>query len=235
MPRSAPRQAPLANVKPRRVSFSGKDEVETLPPPLSESEERTIQGVSRMRLQSDHDGYEYEKRGNRPYINESDKPYIPEPNRALAHALSESPAREIPLTLEEEAELTASYAHGPYRAERSPTPSMEVHVDDDDFSKVSGRQGQRKRPPLPPNKVDAEKTWARQPPAPETYDKREWAERLPSKVDDERSYYRQAPPLSSPGKIDKDEREWTRYVTVKEYRDAQGPFIEVEEKIVFDK
>jgi hypothetical protein len=30
------------------------------------------------------------------------------------------------------------------------------------------------------------------------------------------------------------DRTWTRYVTVKEYRDEKGPFVEVEEKFVFD-
>lgn len=178
--------APLANVKPikRRVSFSEEDEVATLPPELpSGREDCSVQGLSRMRLQppnisgkpSVHDDYEYEKR-NRTYIDPAERPYVPEPKWT---PLSESPARELPLVEE-------SYAHGPYRAENSPTPSMQVHVDKDDYVLDKGTEPRK---------------------APRQYDS---------------------------GPANQNDRTWTRYVTVKEYRDEKGPFVEVEEKFVFD-
>lgn len=179
--------APLANVRPiqSRVSFSEEDEVATLPTDLpSGREDRLVQGLSRMRLQppnitgkpSVHDDYEYEKRHNRTYIDPAERAYVPEPKWT---PLSESPARELPLVEE-------SYAHGPYRAEHSPTPSMQVHVDKDDYVLDKGSE---------PSK------------APRQYD---------------------------PGPRNQNDRTWTRYVTVKEYRDEKGPFVEVEEKFVFD-
>jgi len=179
--------APLANVRPtkRRVSFSEEDEVATLPPDLpSGRDDHSVQGLSRMRLQppnitgkpSVHDGYQYEKQRNRTYIDPAERPYVPEPKWT---PLSESPARELPLAEE-------SHAHGPYRAENSPTPSMQVHVDKDDYVLDKGAE---------PHK------------APRQYD---------------------------PGPANQNDRTWTRYVTVKEYRDEKGPFVEVEEKFVFD-
>jgi hypothetical protein len=181
------RPAPLANVKPtkRRVSFSGEDEVATLPPDLSSGrDERSMQGLSRMRLQPPnisgmptvHDDYEYDKQRNRTYLDPAERPYVPEPKWT---PLSESPARELPLVEE-------SYAHGPYRAENSPTPSMQVHVDKDDFVLAKGGE--------------------------------------PCKT----------PRQYEPQPSQQNDRAWTRYVTVKEYRDEKGPFVEVEEKFVFD-
>jgi hypothetical protein len=183
--RDAP--APLATVKPtkRRVSFSGEDEVATLPPDLpSGRDEHSVQGLSRMRLQPPnlsgmptvHDDYEYEKQRNRTYIDPAERPYVPEPKWT---PLSESPARELPLVEE-------SYAHGPYRAENSPTPSMQVHVDKDDF------------------------------------------------VLEKSNEPRKTPRQYEPQPAQQNDRAWTRYVTVKEYRDEKGPFVEVEEKFVFD-
>ncbi|KAK6002008.1 hypothetical protein QM012_002498 [Aureobasidium pullulans] len=177
----------LANNRPikRRVSFSEEDEVATLPPDLPSSrDDRPMQGLSRMRLQppnlsgkpSNHDDYVYEKQHNRTYIDPAERPYFPEPKWT---PLSESPARELPLVEE-------SYAHGPYRAENSPTPSMQVHVDNDDF------------------------------------------------VPDKRSEPRKTPRQYGPQPSRQEDRTWTRYVTVKEYRDEKGPFVEVEEKFVFD-
>ncbi|KAH0300624.1 hypothetical protein KCU84_g15962, partial [Aureobasidium melanogenum] len=174
---------PLANNKPvkRRVSFSGEDEVATLPPDLPfDRDGCSMQGLSRMRLQpsdlsgkpSVHDDYVYEKRRNRTYVDPAERPYVPEPKWT---PFSESPARELPLVEE-------SYAHGPYRAENSPTPSMQVHVDKDDFVLDKGSEPRK---------------------APRQYESR------PVKQED---------------------RTWTRYVTVKEYRDEKGPFVEVEEK-----
>ncbi|KAH0279744.1 hypothetical protein KCU91_g1518, partial [Aureobasidium melanogenum] len=181
------RPLPLANNKPikRRVSFSGEDEVATLPPDLpSDRDGRSMQGLSRMRLQppnlpgkpSVHDDYVYEKQRNRTYVDPAERPYVPEPKWT---PLSESLARELPLVEE-------SYAHGPYRAENSPTPSMQVHVDKDDF------------------------------------------------VLDKGSEPRKAPRQYEPQPVRQEDRAWTRYVTVKEYRDEKGPFVEVEEKFVFD-
>ncbi|KAG9678967.1 hypothetical protein KCU99_g1861, partial [Aureobasidium melanogenum] len=181
------RPLPLANDKPikRRVSFSGEDEVATLPPDLpSDRDGRSMQGLSRMHLQppnlsgmsSVHEDYVYEKQRNRTYVDPAERPYVPEPKWT---PLSESPARELPLVEE-------SYAHGPYRAENSPTPSMQVHVDKDDFVLDKGSEPRK---------------------APRQYESR------PLKQED---------------------RTWTRYVTVKEYRDEKGPFVEVEEKFVFD-
>ncbi|KAG9643469.1 hypothetical protein KCU98_g9780, partial [Aureobasidium melanogenum] len=182
------RPLPLANNKPtkRRVSFSEEDEVATLPPDLPyDHDGRSIQGLSRMRLQppnlsgkpSVHDDYVYEKQRNRTYVDPAERPYVPELKWT---PLSESPARELPLVEEE------SYAHGPYRAENSPTPSMQVHVDKDDF------------------------------------------------VLDKGSEPRKAPRQYEPRPVKQEDRTWTRYVTVKEYRDEKGPFVEVEEKFVFD-
>ncbi|CAD0095744.1 unnamed protein product [Aureobasidium vineae] len=181
------RPAPPGNPRPtkRRVSFSGEDEVATLPPDLpSERDGRSMQGLSRIRSQppnltgmpSVHDDYEYEKHRNRTYIDPAERPHVPEPKWT---PLSESPARELPLVEE-------SYAHGPYRAENSPTPSMQVHVDKDDF--------------------------------------------VLEKSNESRKAPRQYKPQPAP----QDNRTWTRYVTVKEYRDEKGPFVEVEEKFVFD-
>ncbi|KAI4844027.1 hypothetical protein E4T44_06432 [Aureobasidium sp. EXF-8845] len=181
------RPAPLTNVKStkRRVSFSGEDEVAALPPDLpSGRDDRSTQGLSRMRLQPPnisgmptvHDNYEYDKQRNRTYIDPAERPYVPEPKWT---PLSESPARELPLVEE-------SYAHGPYRAENSPTPSMQVHVDRDDF--VLDKGGEPRKTP------------------------------------------RQYEPQAS----QQNDRAWTRYVTVKEHRDEKGPFVEVEEKFVFD-
>jgi hypothetical protein len=183
--RDAP--APLASVKPtkRRVSFSGEDEVATLPPELpSGRDDCSVQGLSRMRLQPPnlsgmptvHDNYEYEKQRNRTYVDPAERPYVPEPKWT---PLSGSPARELPLVEE-------SYAHGPYRAENSPTPSMQVHVDKDDFVLEKSNE---------PHKT------------PRQYE---------------------------PQPAQQNNRAWTRYVTVKEYRDEKGPFVEVEEKFVFD-
>ena len=179
--------APIANVRPakRRVSFSEEDEIATLPPDLpSGRDDHSMQGLSRMRLQppnitgkpSVHDDYEYEKQRNRTYIDPAERPYVPESKWT---PLSESPARELPLVEE-------SYAHGPYRAENSPTPSMQVHVGKDDY------------------------------------------------VLDKRSEPRKAPRQYDPGPANQNDRTWTKYVTVKEYRDEKGPFVEVEEKFVFD-
>ncbi|KAI4745994.1 hypothetical protein E4T50_03657 [Aureobasidium sp. EXF-12298] len=179
--------APLAHVKPpkRRVSFSGEDEVATLPPDLpSGRDEHSVQGLSRMRLQPPnlsgmptvHDDYEYEKQRNRTYIDPAERPYVPEPKWT---PLSESPARELPL-------VEDSYAHGPYRAENSPTPSMQVHVDKDDFVLDKGNEP------------------------------------------------RKNPHQYGPQQAQQNDRTWTRYVTVKGYRDEKGPFVEVEEKFVFD-
>jgi hypothetical protein len=182
------RPAPLINVKPtkRRVSFSGEDEVATLPPDLSSGRDnRSMQGLSRMRLQppniSDmptvHDNHEHDKQRTRTYIDPAERPYVPEPKWT---PLSESPARELPLVEEE------SYAHGPYRAENSPTPSMQVHVDKHDFVLAKGGEP------------------------------------------------RNTPRQYEPQPVQQNDRAWTRYVTVKEYRDEKGPFVEVEEKFVFD-
>ena len=46
----------------------------------------------------------------------------------------------------------------------------------------------------------------------------------------------EAPPTrqKAPDPAKQNDREWTRYVTVKEYRDEKGPYVEVEEKYVFD-
>jgi len=179
--------APLANVRPtkRRVSFSEEDEVATLPPDLpSGRDDHFVQGLSRLRLQPPnitgkpnvHDDFQYEKQRNHTYIDPAKRPYVPEPKWT---PLSESPARELPL-------VEDSYAHGPYRAENSPTPSMQVHVDRDDF------------------------------------------------VLDKGSEPRKAPRQYDTGPANQNDRTWTRYVTVKEYRDEKGPFVEVEEKFVFD-
>lgn len=184
---SKDRPLSLANNRPirRRVSFSEENEVATLPPDLPDDRDgRLMQGLSRMRLQppnfsgkpSVHDDYVYEKQRNRTYIDPAERPYVPEPKWT---PLSESPARELPLVEE-------SYAHGPYRAENSPTPSMQVHVDKDDFVPDNGRES------------------------------------------------RKAPRQYGPQPIRQEDRTWTRYVTVKEYRDEKGPFVEVEEKFVFD-
>ncbi|KAI4730516.1 hypothetical protein E4T49_01654 [Aureobasidium sp. EXF-10728] len=184
---SLPRREQSANLKPprRRVSFSGEDEVATLPPDLpSERDDRSMQGLSHIRSQppnltgmpSVHDDYEYEKRRNRTYVDPAERPYVPEPKWT---PLSESPARELPLVEE-------SYAHGPYRAETSPTPSMQVHVDRDDY------------------------------------------------VLEKANEPRKAPRQYEPQPVSQENRTWTRYVTVKEYRDEKGPFVEVEEKFVFD-
>jgi hypothetical protein len=181
------RPAPLANVKPtkRRVSFSSEDEVATLPPDLPSGRDHgSMQGLSRMRLQPPnisgmptvHDNHEYDKLRNHTYIDPAERPYVPEPKWT---PLSESPARELPLVEE-------SYAHGPYRAENSPTPSMQVHVDRDDFVLDKGNEP------------------------------------------------RKAPRQYEPQPTQQNDRTWTRYVTVKEYRDEKGPFVEVEEKFVFD-
>ncbi|KAH0336350.1 hypothetical protein KCU81_g8627, partial [Aureobasidium melanogenum] len=181
------RPLPLANNKPtkRRVSFSEEDEVATLPPDLpSNHDDRSMQGLSRMRLQPPnlsgkpdvHDDYVYEKQRSRTYVDPTERPYVPEPKWV---PLSESPGRELPLVEE-------SYAHGPYRAENSPTPSMQVHVDKDDF------------------------------------------------VPDKGSEPRKAPRQYLHRPVRQEDRSWTRYVTVKEYRDEKGPFVEVEEKFVFD-
>jgi hypothetical protein len=180
------RPAPLTNVKPtkRRVSFSGEDEVATLPPDLPSSRDDGSMGLSRMRLQPPnisgmptvHDNHEYDKQRNRTYIDPAERPYVPEPKWT---PLSESPARELPLVEE-------SYAHGPYRAENSPTPSMQVHVDKDDFVLDRGNEP------------------------------------------------RKTPRQYEPQPTQQNDRTWTRYVTVKEYRDEKGPFVEVEEKFVFD-
>ncbi|THX77657.1 hypothetical protein D6D05_05703 [Aureobasidium pullulans] len=198
------RPAPLTNVKPakRRVSFSRDDEVATLPPSLSsDQDDQSMQGLSRMRLKPPNlsgmyrpqDDYEYEKQRTRTYIDPTDRPYVPEPKWA---PLSESPARELPLVEE-------SHAHGPYRAENSPTPSMEVHVDNYDFV-VDKEYAMRK--PAPPGRHDV--------PPPR----------------------HEAPPTrqKAPDPAKQNDREWTRYVTVKEYRDEKGPYVEVEEKYVFD-
>lgn len=198
------RPAPLTNVKPakRRVSFSRDDEVATLPPSLSsDQDDQSMQGLSRMRLKPPNlsgmyrpqDDYEYEKQRTRTYIDPTDRPYVPEPKWA---PLSESPARELPLVEE-------SHAHGPYRAENSPTPSMEVHVDNYDFV-VDKEYAMRK--PAPPGRHDV--------PPPR----------------------HEAPPTrqKAPDPAKQNDREWTRYVTVKKYRDEQGPYVEVEEKYVFD-
>ncbi|THZ28284.1 hypothetical protein D6C85_08003 [Aureobasidium pullulans] len=198
------RPAPLTNVKPakRRVSFSRDDEVATLPPSLSsDQDDQSMQGLSRMRLKPPNlsgmyrpqDDYEYEKQRTRTYIDPTDRPYVPEPKWA---PLSESPARELPLVEE-------SHAHGPYRAENSPTPSMEVHVDNYDFV-VDKEYAMRK--PAPPGRHDV--------PPPR----------------------HEAPPTrqKAPDPAKQSDREWTRYVTVKEYRDEKGPYVEVEEKYVFD-
>jgi hypothetical protein len=123
-----------------------------------------------------HDNHEYDKQRSRTYIDPAERPYVPEPKWT---PLSESPARELPLVEE-------SYAHGPYRAENSPTPSMQVHVDRDDFVLAKGNE---------PLKASRQ------------------YEPQPSQQND---------------------RTWTRYVTVKEYRDEKGPFVEVEEKFVFN-
>jgi hypothetical protein len=123
-----------------------------------------------------HDNYEYEKQRNRTYVDPAERPYVPEPKWT---PLSGSPARELPLVEE-------SYAHGPYRAENSPTPSMQVHVDKDDFVLEKSNE---------PHKT------------PRQYE---------------------------PQPAQQNNRAWTRYVTVKEYRDEKGPFVEVEEKFVFD-
>jgi hypothetical protein len=144
-----------------------------------------MQGLSRMRLQppniSDmptvHDNHEHDKQRTRTYIDPAERPYVPEPKWT---PLSESPARELPLVEEE------SYAHGPYRAENSPTPSMQVHVDKHDFVLAKGGEP------------------------------------------------RNTPRQYEPQPVQQNDRAWTRYVTVKEYRDEKGPFVEVEEKFVFD-
>ncbi|THY62862.1 hypothetical protein D6C98_01390 [Aureobasidium pullulans] len=198
------RPAPLTNVKPakRRVSFSRDDEVATLPPSLSsDQDDQSMQGLSCMRLKPPNlsgmyrpqDDYEYEKQRTRTYIDPTDRPYVPEPKWA---PLSESPARELPL-------VEGSHAHGPYRAENSPTPSMEVHVDNYDFV-VDKEYAMRK--PAPPGRHDV--------PPPR----------------------HEAPPTrqKAPDPAKQNDREWTRYVTVKEYRDEKGPYVEVEEKYVFD-
>ncbi|KAI5246265.1 hypothetical protein E4T42_06503 [Aureobasidium subglaciale] len=196
--------APLANVRPapaRRVSFSREDEVVTLPEELP-SERTSMQGLSRMRLQPPNlsgmrdaaADYEYDKHSKNVYIDPSERSYVSEPKWT---PLSESPARELPLAEE-------SYAHGPYRAEVSPSPSMRVHVDNYDFVPIDKSGNDLAYKPIKPADPAAQKS--------------------------EHVYQGK----QQEGEMKDEDRAWTKFTTVREYIDDQGPYMEVEEKIVFD-
>lgn len=139
-----------------RVSFASREQVAPGPPyaPSSENSEPYIEGMSRVRRrprgheldgpnssQTSSDEYYYERERGRTahrYPEEDDglPPYEPEmkriPTRPLTRALSESPSRERAEELKRKAGKkrvmveVESEAHGPFRAEISPTPSMEV-------------------------------------------------------------------------------------------------------------
>jgi hypothetical protein len=211
-PHNGPRTAPQTTVtRPqRRVSFSKEDEIATLPPDLpshsSNQPDSISRGLSHLRLhpsnlsgmRSPHSDYEHDKHRNYEYVAKSDTSYIPEPKWT---PLSESPARERPLAGDEDGE--ESYAHGPYRTENSPTPSMEVLVDNHDFISTKTSHEMRSEP---------------------TQD-------LHSRPQPQKARHKKGRDFKAGREED---RGWTKYVTVREYRDSQGPYVEVEEKIVFD-
>ncbi|KAI5271934.1 hypothetical protein E4T47_04772 [Aureobasidium subglaciale] len=199
--------APLINLRPappRRVSFSQENEIVTLPQELP-SERVSMQGLSHMRIQPpnlsgirnaavDH---EHDKHSKNIYIDPPERSYASEPKWT---PLSESPARELPLA-------DNSYAHGPYRAEVSPSPSMRVHVDNYDFLPLD-KSG---------NDLEYKSIKATNPTDP--------AVQKPGHVYQGKQQKREK-------KVE--DRGWTKFTTVREYIDDQGPYMEVEEKVVFD-
>ncbi|KAI5201879.1 hypothetical protein E4T39_05024 [Aureobasidium subglaciale] len=214
--------APLANVRPsvpRRVSFSREDEVVMLPEELP-SGHGSLQGLSRMRIQPPNltgmrnpaNDYEHDKHKSAVYMDPSERSYVSSPKWT---PLSESPARELPLADE-------SYAHGPYRAEVSPSPSMRVQVDNYDFVPID-KAGNDKPENIHP--------YQRPPVAQESESGFSYQAGM--------SRYeggQQGKPVKQKEEgLKKDmERAWTRFTTVREYIDSDGPYMEVEEKIVFD-
>ena len=216
--------------------------------------------------QPDH---EFERLRGLKFVDEVDRPYTPE--RPLSRALSESPAREGPLAkdkVDNEAEDGFSLGHGPYKAEISPTASMEVLAESELGDKEDQNYSATQRQPLrgrhdvrqprPPHASDKPIPPRRQPrQSVHAPDRRSPRHSVRGRHDFRRSEpphreFRQQPdprddfrpsrpsrsPRHRPREADEeeedDEREWTRYVTVREYRDAIGPCVEVEEKLVYD-
>lgn len=141
----SPRGPEEAYYVQNRVAFASHDDIATLPsPPVPEGAPSMSKGMGLSRFlrrshgqELDGQGGNYgESRGRSHYTDDDQETYVPEPNRAITRAFSESPSRERCLSIPQQYE--ESYSHGPYHAEVSPTASMEVLTDIDD-SRAAGR------------------------------------------------------------------------------------------------